>query len=159
MGVFTYEGEHVSSIAPARLYKAIVLDSSNVFPKVLPDFIKSVEIIEGDGGPGSIKKLTLGEGKLIGYVKQKVDAVDAENYVYHYSVIEGSALPHPLEKISYEHKMVESPDGGCIFKSITKYYTKGEAQLPEEFLKANKESSARFTEAFEDYLLANPDYN
>ncbi|XP_061344846.1 major allergen Pru av 1-like [Gastrolobium bilobum] len=155
MGIFTYEDERVSSNAPARLYKAIVLDSSNVFPKVLPDFIKSVEIIEGDGGPGSIKKLTFAEG----YVKQKVDAVDAENYVYHYSVIEGHAWPHTLENIYFELKMVESPDGGCIIKSITKYYTKGEAQLPEEFLKANRERIARFTKAIDDYLFANPDYN
>ncbi|XP_061344847.1 major strawberry allergen Fra a 1.07-like [Gastrolobium bilobum] len=157
MGVFTYEGEHVSTIAPARLYKAIVLDSSNVFPKALPNFIKSAELIEGDGGPGSIKKLTLAEG--LGYVNHKVDALDVENYVYNYSVVEGSALSESLEKICYEYKLVPSPDGGTVVKSATKYYTKGDAQLTEEFVKGNKERSAGFAKGIEDFLLANPDYN
>ncbi|XP_061344845.1 major strawberry allergen Fra a 1.07-like [Gastrolobium bilobum] len=157
MGVFTYEAEHVSPIAPARLYKAIFLDSSNVFPKALPNFIQSEELIEGDGGPGSIKKLTLAEG--LGYVKQKVDARDVENYVYNHSVIEGSALSESVEKISNEYKLVPSPDGGTIVKSTTKYYTKGDAQLTEEFVKGNKERSAGIAKGIEEFLLANPDYN
>ncbi|KAJ1407698.1 START-like domain superfamily [Sesbania bispinosa] len=156
MGVIISESERVSPVAPARLYKAIVLDSSNVFPKALSKFVKSIEIIEGDGGPGSIKKLTLVDG---GYVKHKVDVVDPENYVYHYTIIEGTALSEPLEKISYEYKSEASPDGGSLIKSKTKYYTKGDAQLTEEFLKGSKEMSVGFTKAVEDYLLANPDYN
>lgn len=62
MVIVTTESDLVSAVAPARLYKAIVLDSSNFFPKALPDFVKSVEIIEGNGGPGTIKKFTLPEG-------------------------------------------------------------------------------------------------
>lgn len=62
MGVITSESERVSVVAPARLYKAIVLDYSTVFPKALSNTVKSVELIEGDGGPGSIKKFTLVDG-------------------------------------------------------------------------------------------------
>ncbi|KAL5182584.1 Stress-induced protein SAM22 [Glycine soja] len=149
--------EHVSPVSAAKLYKAIVLDASNVFPKALPNFIKSVETIEGDGGPGTIKKLTLAEG--LGYVKHHVDAIDTENYVYNYSVIEGSALSEPLEKICYEYKLVATPDGGSIVKSTSKYYTKGDEQLAEEYVKTGKERSAGFTKAIEDFIQANPDYN
>lgn len=92
-------------------------------------------------------------------MKHKVDVVDPENYVYHYTIIEGKALLDQLEKISYEYKSMASPDGGSIIKCTTKYYTKGDAQLPDEFLKAIKEISDRSTKAVEDYLLANPDYN
>lgn len=92
-------------------------------------------------------------------MKHHVDAIDTENYVYNYSVIEGSALSEPLEKISYEYKLVATPDGGSIVKSKSNYYTKGDEQLTEEFLKAGKERSAGFTKAVEDFLLANPDYN
>ena len=64
MGVVTYEHEITSSISPAKMFKAFILDSDNLIPKILPQAIKCVEIIEGDGGPGSIKKITFGEGSL-----------------------------------------------------------------------------------------------
>lgn len=95
----------------------------------------------------------------LGYVKHHVDAIDTENYVYNYSVIEGSALSEPLEKICYEYKLVATPDGGSIVKSTSKYYTKGDEQLAEEYVKTGKERSAGFTKAIEDFIQANPDYN
>ncbi|CAJ1963310.1 unnamed protein product [Sphenostylis stenocarpa] len=157
MGIVTTESEIVFAVAPARLYKAIVLDSSNFFPKALPNFVKSVEIIEGDGGPGTIKKLSLPEG----YVKQKVDVIDVDNYVYHYTIVEGNVLTDPpLEKVSNEYNLVGNPDGGgCIVKVTRKYYTKDDAELTQEFLQSTKEMSALFAKAVDDYLLANPDYN
>ncbi|WVZ10133.1 hypothetical protein V8G54_014663 [Vigna mungo] len=157
MGVFTSESELVSPVSAAKLFKAIVIDAANVFPKALPNLIKSAETIEGDGGPGTIKKLTLAEG--LGFVKHQVDAIDTENYVYNYSVIEGSALSETLEKISYEYKLVGSGDGGSIVKCMSKYYTKGDEKLAEEFVKAAKERSAAFTKAIQDFILANPHYN
>lgn len=64
MGVFTYETESISVIPPARLFKAFFLDADNLIPKVVPQAVKSAEIIEGNGGPGTIKKITFGEGHL-----------------------------------------------------------------------------------------------
>ncbi|KAK7839186.1 major allergen mal d 1 [Quercus suber] len=64
MGVYTHESQETSVIPPARLFKAFVLDSDNLIPKVLPHGVKSIEIIEGNGGPGTIKKITFGEGQL-----------------------------------------------------------------------------------------------
>lgn len=92
-------------------------------------------------------------------MKQKVDVVDEDNYVYHYTIVEGNLLTEPLEKVSNEYKLVANPDGGCIVKTTRKYYTKGDAELTEEFLKSTKEMSAVFAKAVDDYLLANPDYN
>ncbi|KAL2341720.1 hypothetical protein Fmac_009660 [Flemingia macrophylla] len=158
MGVFTTEGEQVTTVAPAILYKAIVLDFSNIFPKALPNLVKSVEIIEGDGGPGTIKKFTFAQG---GTVKHKVDLIGVDNYVYHYTIIEGNVLSEAveLEKVSYEYKLVPKADGGGIIKFRRQYYTKGDAQLTQEFLKASQETSDGFLRALEDYLLANPHYN
>lgn len=62
MGVVTYDSEITSSIPPAKMFKAAVLDADNLIPKVLPQAIKSVEVLEGDGGPGTIKLITFGEG-------------------------------------------------------------------------------------------------
>ena len=62
MGVFTYESETTTVITSARLFKAFVLDADNLIPKILPHAIKSAEILEGNGGPGTIKKITFHEG-------------------------------------------------------------------------------------------------
>ena len=65
MGIFTYESEVVTAIPPAKMFKACVLDCDKLIPKIVPQAFKSVEYIEGKGEPGSIKKITFGEGKLI----------------------------------------------------------------------------------------------
>ncbi|KAE9455176.1 hypothetical protein C3L33_12941, partial [Rhododendron williamsianum] len=70
MGVITHDLETPSSIPPARLFKAFVLDADTLIPKIIPQAIKSVEILEGDGGAGTVKLITFGEG----YAKQRVDA-------------------------------------------------------------------------------------
>ena len=78
MGVFTYENEMTSTISPTRVFKGFLLDADNIVPKVAPQAIKNVEILEGDGGPGTIKKVTFGEGKLltIFYSSPHCDIVD-----------------------------------------------------------------------------------
>ncbi|GMY27833.1 major allergen Pru ar 1-like [Fagus crenata] len=160
MGVFTYESEVTSPIPPARLYKAFILDADNLIPKILPHAIKSAEILEGNGGPGTIKKITFHEGSQFKFIKHKIDAIDKENYVYNYSVIEGQPLSDKIEKISYETKLVASPDGGSIFKSISKYHAKDDVEISEEQIKAGKEKASGLFKAVEGYLLANPEaYN
>lgn len=62
MGVFNVEDEITSVVAPAILYKALVTDADTLTPKVI-DAIKSIEIVEGNGGAGTIKKLTFVEGQ------------------------------------------------------------------------------------------------
>ncbi|RVW39983.1 Major allergen Pru av 1 [Vitis vinifera] len=134
MGVITYDHETTSSIPLAKMFKAFILDSDKLIPKILPQAIKSTEIIEGDGGPGSIKKITFGEGSQFNYVKHRVDGIDKENFTYSYSVIEGDALMGTLESISYEVKLVPSPDGGSICKALA-------SAIPKVTLKSQKTKS------------------
>ena len=68
MGVCTYETEITSCIPPHRLFKAFVLDGDNLIPKIAPQAIKQVDILEGDGGPGTIKKITFAEGKFFIFI-------------------------------------------------------------------------------------------
>ena len=64
MGVFTHENEVTSPLPPSKLFKAFVLDADNLVPKIYKHGINdlSVEILEGHGGPGTIKKFTFREG-------------------------------------------------------------------------------------------------
>ncbi|KAM3736578.1 hypothetical protein ACB098_10G174200 [Castanea mollissima] len=147
MGVITYDSEVTSPIPPARLFKVFVLDADNLIPKISPHTIKSTEILEGNGGPGTIKK-------------HKIDAINKENFTYNYSVIEGGPLLDKIEKISCETKLVATPNGGSIFKSTNKYYAKDDFEIKEEQIKVGKEKVARLFKSVEGYLLANPDaYN
>ncbi|XP_024024983.1 major allergen Pru av 1-like [Morus notabilis] len=160
MGVFTFEIETTSTIPPARLFKALALDVDNLVPKIAPQAVKSAEVLEGNGGPGTIKKITFGEGSQFKYVKHQVGEIDAENFTYSYSIIEGDALGDVVEKVSYETKLVASANGGSIVKSISKYYTKGDYEIKEEEVEEGKEKAAGLFKLIEGYLLANPNaYN
>ncbi|KAL5542656.1 hypothetical protein UlMin_010366 [Ulmus minor] len=160
MGVFIYESEFTSTIPPARLFKAFVLDADNLIPKIAPQAIKSAEIIEGNGGPGTIKKITFGEGSQFNYVKHQVEGIDNDNFTYNYSLIEGDALSEKIEKISYEIKLVASADGGSIIKNTSKYHTVGDVDIKEEHVKEGKEKASGLFKLIEGYLHANPDaYN
>ncbi|XP_030528175.1 major allergen Pru av 1-like [Rhodamnia argentea] len=157
MGVVTYDSEITSSIPPAKMFKAAVLDADNIIPKVLPQAIRSIEVLEGDGGPGTIKLINFGEGSQYKTVKHKVETLDKENFAYCYSIIEGDPLGTTFEKISYDVKITASPDGGSVCKSTSKYYTIGEVDLPEGKIKAGKEKASAMFKAIEAYLVANPD--
>ncbi|PRQ39324.1 putative START-like domain, Bet v I type allergen [Rosa chinensis] len=160
MGVFTYETEFTSVIPAPRLFKAFVLDADNLVPKIAPQAVKSAEVIEGDGGVGTIKKIHLGEGSEYSYVKHQIDGLDKDNFVYNYSIVEGDAIGDKVEKISYEIKLVASADGGSIIKSTSHYHCKGEVEIKEEHIKAGKERAAGLFKIIELYLLGNPDaYN
>ncbi|MBA0797744.1 hypothetical protein Gohar_008410, partial [Gossypium harknessii] len=103
----------------------------NLISKIVPQAFKSVEYIEGNGEPGSIKKVTFEEESQFNYMKQKVEALDKEN--------------------------CDSPDGGSICKTTCKYYTVGDFEHKEEGIKAGKEKALRIFKAIEFHLLANSD--
>ncbi|MBA0577841.1 hypothetical protein ES332_D10G215300v1 [Gossypium tomentosum] len=156
MGVVSYEFEVTSPIAPARLFKAFVLEAAKVWPTAAPHAVKSVEL-EGDASPGSIVKITFVEGLPYQYMKHQIGGHDENNFSYSYSMIEGGPLGDKLEKISYENQFVAAADGGSICKSSIKYYTIGDYVITEDEIKALIKGSEVVYKAIEAYLLANPD--
>ena len=63
MGAITYDMEIPSSIPADKMFKAFVLHANTIIPKVLPHAITSVETLEGDGGPRTIKLTVTPYGK------------------------------------------------------------------------------------------------
>ncbi|KAL3507781.1 hypothetical protein ACH5RR_033163 [Cinchona calisaya] len=157
MAVATFSEEHTSPIAPARIFKASIVDSHNLIPKLMPQAIKSIEIVQGNGGVGSIKQINFAEGSHFGSLKYKIDELNEETYTYKYTLIEGGALTDNLEKITYEVKFEATPEGGSVSKVTSKYYTKGDFSLKEEDIKAGKERVLGMYKVVEAYLLKNPD--
>lgn len=62
MGVMRFEKEVSAAVAPSRMFKAFFLEAHNFLPKLVPQAIKSVEILQGDGGAGSIKITNFADG-------------------------------------------------------------------------------------------------
>ncbi|CAJ1963302.1 unnamed protein product [Sphenostylis stenocarpa] len=157
MGVFTQVYDTPAAVPPDRLFKAMTLDFHNLFPKLVDSF-HNIEFTQGNGGPGTIKKITTSEGEETKYVLHRVDAIDVATFVYDFSIIEGSALPDTLKKISFQSQLVEGPNGGTIRKVRVQYFTEGEATLSQEDLNANQAKIQGLVKLVEGYLLANPDY-
>ncbi|KAA8549122.1 hypothetical protein F0562_000806 [Nyssa sinensis] len=156
MGVISITQEFTSSVAPARMFKALVLDSHNFIPKLVPQSIKSIEFVEGDGGVGSIKQTNFPEGSHFKYLKHKIDAIDATKYEIKYTLIEGDVLGNAVESISYEVKF-EASAAGCVCKTTSHYHAKEGIALKEEDIKAGKDKALGMYKLVEDYLHANPD--
>lgn len=91
------------------------------------------------------------------YIKHRIDELDKDKLTYKYTLTEGDALAGKLEFISYEVKFEQSPDGGCICKTISNYHPKPGVEIKQEDIKAGKEKAMATFKAVEAYLLANPD--
>ncbi|KAK4491590.1 hypothetical protein RD792_002344 [Penstemon davidsonii] len=156
MGVLTFTEEHTSTISPARIFKASILDSHNLIPKLLPQVFKSMGFIQGSGGVGSIKEINFAQGSDLTNLKYRIDELNEETFTYNYTVIEGDALTDKLEKITHEIKLETTLDGGTVSKVTSKYHTKGDFSLNEEDVKAGKEKVLGVYKVVEAYLLQNP---
>lgn len=61
MAVVSLTDEVTSPVPAGKLFKALILDADNLIPKLMPQAIKGIDTVEGNGGPGTIKKLTFAE--------------------------------------------------------------------------------------------------
>ncbi|MBA0585391.1 major allergen Pru ar 1 [Gossypium raimondii] len=160
MGVFTKEAEVSTPLPPAKAFKAFAVDIENLMPKVAPQTVKSVEVLEGNGGPGTIRKITFAEGHGLSHAKHKVDVLDKDNLVYAYTVMESDFFNNKIEKISYDIKFVAAADGGSTVKVAATFYTAGDTEVTPDLMAQIKEASekrALVMKAIESYVLANPD--
>ncbi|CAN1247478.1 Major allergen Pyr c 1 [Linum perenne] len=142
MGVITSETEISTRVPATRLFKTFVVDGDTIIPKIAPHAFKSFEILHGNGGPGTIKKIQFGEGGL--------------QFFYQYSVIEGDILPDLFDKITNEVKFLEDGSGSIIKTSRT-YYTKDDIVVKGELIKDGDDKVFCLFKAIEAYLLENPE--
>ncbi|CAK9160649.1 unnamed protein product [Ilex paraguariensis] len=90
-------------------------------------------------------------------MQYRIDELNEKTYTYNYTLVGGDSLVDKLQKITYEIKFQQSPDGGSISKVTSKYYTDGDFALDEEEIKAGKEKVWAMYKVVEAYLLQNPD--
>ncbi|KAJ0848643.1 putative (S)-norcoclaurine synthase [Helianthus annuus] len=103
---------------------------------VVGKVLEAVDLIEGDGGPGTILKLTLKPG--FPYYKEKFTKVDNENMIKETEVVEGGFLDvgFTLYRIRFEIKENPNDDTGssCLQKLTIEYDVKEEFAANASFV-------------------------
>ncbi|KAA8548980.1 hypothetical protein F0562_000664 [Nyssa sinensis] len=107
------------------MFKALILDSHILVPKLMPQSIKSIEFIEGDGSVGSIKQTNFTDGDVLG---------------------------HNLESLAYEVKFEASGDVGCICWMTSEYHAEAGVELKEVEIKGGKDKAMAIYQVIEAYL-------
>ncbi|XP_027339648.1 major allergen Pru ar 1-like [Abrus precatorius] len=156
MDFLTFNQEYTSTIQAERVFKALILDAPNLIPKLMPQAIKKVQLVEGNGGPGSIQEITIAEGDQIKHLKHRIDGIDQEKLTYSYAVIEGDALLEKVDSISHEIKVEPTEKGGCKVTTVSKYHPKPGVEIKEDDFKAAKEQGLALLKVVDAHLIANP---
>ncbi|CAH1452361.1 unnamed protein product [Lactuca virosa] len=93
--------------------------------------LEAIDVVEGDGGVGTILKVTVKRGSDTKYYKEKFTKIDNENMVKEGEVVEGAFLDmgFTFYRIKIEIKENPNDDTGlsCLVKLSVEYEVKEEA--------------------------------
>ncbi|KAK3417997.1 major allergen Pru ar 1 [Eucalyptus grandis] len=154
---FKLSDQYSSPIPAARFFRALIGDFHNLIPKLMPEAIGSIDIVQGDGGAGTIMQINFTEGRELSFIKSRVDVLDEETMTCVYKLIEGGQWLEKFESVAYEIMFGPTPDGGSKTILASTYYPKGNFQFDDEEIKAGRERGLGIYKAVEAYLLQNPD--
>ncbi|XP_078151717.1 MLP-like protein 423 [Carex rostrata] len=137
--------------APEKFWEAI-RSSTDLFPKVFPEQYKSIDILEGDGkSVGSVRLVNYAPGTpLVTFAKEKVEAVEEENKLVSYSVIDGEILS--LYK-NFRATLSITPKGEGSLIKWTLQYDKASDEVPEP--EAIKEAAVKTFNGLDAHLQSN----
>ncbi|CAL1413151.1 unnamed protein product [Linum trigynum] len=158
MGIITtFAKRYTSPIPPSRMFKALILDSSNLIPKLLPDFIASIDVIRDhdEDPPRTIEQVNFTPGANMKCVRNRIDELDEANLLCKYTMIEGEPLGEKIESISYEVKF-EGDGEGCACVVTSHYNAVGEYGIEEGEIEEGREKAMGIFRVVESYLLENP---
>ncbi|XVF65360.1 hypothetical protein PTKIN_Ptkin09bG0242100 [Pterospermum kingtungense] len=99
------------------------LDVKRLVHKLLPDVIGSVEIIQGDGGVGTIVKITFPPGSPGNgsYMTERFQKVDDQNRVRESEIIEGWYKTLGTELLRVRFEILEKDSESSIIRSSVDY--------------------------------------
>ncbi|KAH9324873.1 hypothetical protein KI387_005051, partial [Taxus chinensis] len=119
-GSISFEVE--TPLEAQRVWNAFVKDGHNLLPKQVPEVPSSITFIQGDGGVGSIKH-HIYSNQEFSFVKELVEEVDEEKFVYRYSHVEGGMFEKTLASAKFEVKYTPKAEGGCVCSYVFHYET------------------------------------
>ncbi|XP_062226590.1 norbelladine synthase-like [Phragmites australis] len=91
-------------------------------PQLLPKVFSKVELVEGDGGAGTVLLVTFSPGTPGSEtLKEKFIKVDNENYIKETIVTEGGFLDHGFQKYLIRIEIIGKEDKTSIIRSTIEY--------------------------------------
>jgi hypothetical protein len=147
----TLEVQEELKVEVKRLWKASK-DADSLLPKLVPEFIRSHERLQGDGGPGTVRIVHFGPGiPQATPAKEHIDLLDDTNYTMSYTVIEGVGHQYSLLKptITFTPGVDATT---TVAKWSMEYQPVGEQGPPE----AARIAAVHVFKAMEAYLLSDP---
>lgn len=96
--------------------------AGQLIPQLLPDMFSKVELVEGDGGVGTVLLVTFPPGTPgLEFFKEEFIKVDNENYIKEVNVIEGGFLNHGFPKYLVRIEIIGKTDKTSIIRSTIEY--------------------------------------
>ncbi|KAG9459527.1 hypothetical protein H6P81_004035 [Aristolochia fimbriata] len=152
----SYSKACVSAHALARLWNASN-DTHKLVPKLIPHQVSHIDVLEGNGGVGTVLQFNFGQDlKHLSHVKNRIEAIDDENHVMKFRVLEGKDIGTLLKSCVFEVKMEETRQGGTKTTVKMDYDTVGDTPLSKEHAESMVDGVLGQTMAIEAHLHANP---
>ncbi|CAL5065270.1 unnamed protein product [Urochloa decumbens] len=115
--------EHEANVPASDLWAIYgTLLAADLLPELLPHVLAKVELVSGDGGVGTILKLTFPPGipGLESY-KEKFTKVDNENYIKEAQAIEGDILKLGFLFYMIRFEIIAKGPGSSVIRSTVEY--------------------------------------
>lgn len=94
----------------------------DLIPQLLPEVFSKVELVEGDGGVGTVLLVTFPPGTPGSQTfKEKFIKVDDENYIKEVLVTEGAFLDHGFQKYLVGIEIIGKEEKTSIIRSTIEY--------------------------------------
>ncbi|KAM3215597.1 hypothetical protein ACQJBY_067557 [Aegilops geniculata] len=134
-----------------EVYGGLLL--GQLIPQLLPDVLSKVDVVVGDGGVGTVLRLTFPPGiPGLEYQKEKFTKIDNENFVKEALVIEGGFLDLGFLKYFVRFEIVGDADKTCTIRSTVEYEVEDEHTGNASFVTTS--TFARIAEAITKYIKA-----
>ncbi|KAI3664872.1 hypothetical protein L6452_43481 [Arctium lappa] len=119
------------------LWKAMSSDIRQTMPKVLPDFVAEVELLEGDGGHGSVLLFKFGPAvSKLSFPKEKIVELDESLHHIALEVLEGGHLDNEFSSYTIGFKLTAVGEAETLIDMKVLYETKpGHTHIPGETMK------------------------
>nr|GLL42803.1 S-norcoclaurine synthase 1-like [Ipomoea trifida] len=135
--VFGAVSDEIEVKAPAaeawKVYSTLQL--AKLIVEMCPDLLEKFEVVEGDGGAGTILKLSFpASTPMFTHSKEKFTVVDDEKRVKEVEVIEGGYLNLGFTLYRVRLEVIEKDERTCITKTTIEYEVKEESAANASFV-------------------------